>query len=71
MFNFLKFKKKSKAKILIVDDEPIIARTLRDRLEMNDYEVISAVNGQEGLKKVLAYREAEKNRSLNKVDTGT
>ena len=42
-------KKNNKTKILIVDDEPIIAQMLQDRLEMNEYSVSTACNGKEGL----------------------
>lgn len=51
MFDFFGFKKKSqKVKVLVVDDEPNIVQTLKDRLEMNDYEVCTAHNGVDGLK---------------------
>lgn len=51
MFDFFGLgKKPSKAKILVVDDEPNIVQTLKDRLEMNDYVVVTACNGDEGLK---------------------
>lgn len=54
MFDFLGIKKKTdKVKILVIDDEPNIVQTLQDRLEMNDYEVVAAGNGKEGLKKAL------------------
>jgi DNA-binding response OmpR family regulator len=54
MFDFSWLKKKSEhAKILVVDDEPNIVQTLRDRLEMNDYRVVTAGNGEEGLEKAL------------------
>ncbi len=54
MFDFLGIKKKTdKVKILVIDDEPNIVQTLQDRLEMNDYEVVTAGNGKEGLKKTL------------------
>jgi DNA-binding response OmpR family regulator len=54
MFDFLGIKKKTdKVKILVIDDEPNIVQTLQDRLEMNDYTVITAGNGKEGLKKAL------------------
>ena len=54
MFDFLGIKKRTdKVKILVIDDEPNIVQTLQDRLEMNDYEVITAGNGKEGLKKAL------------------
>ncbi len=52
MFDFLGLKKKvSKTRILVVDDEPNIVQTLQDRLEMNEYEVFTAGNGREGLKR--------------------
>ncbi len=51
MFDFFGLgKKPSKAKILVVDDEPNIVQTLKDRLEMNDYVVVTAENGDAGLK---------------------
>jgi len=37
-------------KILIVDDEPQLVELLKIRLEANDYEVLVAVDGKEGLK---------------------
>ncbi len=40
-----------KKRILIVDDEEDILSILRLRLEANDYEVMSASDGQEGLNK--------------------
>ena len=53
MFDFFGLgKKMNKAKILVVDDEPNIVQTLKDRLEMNEYAVVTACNGDEGLKKV-------------------
>ena len=54
MFDFLGLKKKtSKTKILVVDDEPNIVQTLQDRLEMNEYIVVTASNGKEGLNVAL------------------
>ena len=51
MFDFFGLGKKSgKTKILVVDDEPNIVQTLKDRLEMNDYSVCTACNGDEGLR---------------------
>jgi DNA-binding response OmpR family regulator len=51
MFDFFGFRKKSqKVKVLVVDDEPNIVQTLKDRLEMNDYEVFTAHNGADGIK---------------------
>ncbi len=40
-----------KKRILIVDDEKDILNVLRFRLEANNYEVLSASDGQEGLNK--------------------
>ena len=54
MFDFLWLKKKNeKAKVLVIDDEPNIVQTLQDRLEMNDYTVVTACNGKEGLDKAI------------------
>lgn len=51
MFDFFGFgKKQQKVKVLVVDDEPNIVQTLKDRLEMNDYMVFTAQNGSDGLK---------------------
>ncbi len=36
-------------RILIIDDEPTALDLLRKILEMHEYEVLSAVNGQEGI----------------------
>lgn len=47
-------KKSEKAKILIVEDEPEIVRTVRDRLEMYDYGVLAARDGKEGLEKAIS-----------------
>lgn len=50
MFDFFGFGKKScTTRILVVDDEPNIVQTLKDRLEMNEYTVFTAGNGQECL----------------------
>jgi len=54
MFDFLGLKKKAnKTKILVVDDEPNIVQTLQDRLEMNEYIVVTAGNGKDGLNAAL------------------
>ena len=54
MFDFFGLKKKTeRTKILIVDDEPNIVQTLQDRLEMNEYDVVVACNGQEGLEQAI------------------
>jgi CheY-like chemotaxis protein len=52
MFGLFKKKGKSK-KILVVDDEPRIRETLESRLEMNEYCVLTAQNGSEGLDKAV------------------
>lgn len=55
MFEFFCTKKKAnQPTILVVDDEPNIVQTLRDRLEMNDYRVLTASDGKEGLEKAVA-----------------
>ena len=54
MFEFFGLRKKvSKTKILVVDDDPNILRTLRDRLERSGYEILTASNGKEGLETAL------------------
>jgi two-component system alkaline phosphatase synthesis response regulator PhoP len=54
MFEFFWTKKKNdRASILVVDDEPNIVQTLQDRLEMNNYKVLTATNGKEGLDKAI------------------
>jgi len=48
------FKKKQETdqvKILIVDDEPDLIDTIQCRLEVNNYQVCTASNGEEGLSK--------------------
>jgi DNA-binding response OmpR family regulator len=40
-----------KAKILVVEDERLIVSMLEDLLERNHYEVVFAVDGEEGLNK--------------------
>ncbi|MCX5698449.1 MAG: response regulator [Candidatus Omnitrophica bacterium] len=42
----------NKKKILVVDDEPDFLEMIKLRLEANNYEVITALNGKEGLEKV-------------------
>src|SRR3989337_2478682 len=41
------------AKILIVEDEPNMRLGLKDNLEFESYDVDIAINGEEGLKKIL------------------
>lgn len=56
MFEFFGLKKKTPNRtILVVDDEPNIVQTLKDRLELNDYNVITACNGKEGLEMALEH----------------
>ncbi|MBI5740466.1 MAG: response regulator [Nitrospirae bacterium] len=43
-------------KVLIVDDEPYVLRVLKMKLENSGYEVITAVNGKDGLKKFIGSR---------------
>ncbi len=43
-------------RILVVDDEPNIVQTLQDRLEMNEYDVVTASNGKEGLDAAIEHR---------------
>lgn len=42
----------SKKKILVIDDEADFLEMIKIRLEANNYEVITAPNGKEGLEKV-------------------
>ena len=52
MLSIFKQKQKTdKAKILLVDDEPDLIDTIQCRLEANNFDVVTAVNGQEGLAK--------------------
>ena len=44
----------STQKILLVDDEPDILETVRFRLELEGYEVVTAANGLEGLGAVMS-----------------
>src|SRR5258706_4353751 len=43
-----------KTRILIVEDEPAMVAGLRDNLEYEGYEVISAADGADGLARALA-----------------
>ncbi len=42
-------------KILVVDDDPTVVHLIQSRMEVNGYEVISASDGEEGLKFVRDY----------------
>ena len=41
----------AKKRILLVDDEEELVRAVQARLEANDYEVLTAFDGEDGLKK--------------------
>lgn len=57
MLGLFKSKKKvNRARILVVDDEPDLVSTIQCRLKWCHYEVITAVNGEEGLKKAVSER---------------
>jgi len=43
-----------KKKILVIDDEPELVDMVRRRLEANNYNVIAAYNGKEGMEKLLS-----------------
>jgi len=42
----------SKKKILVVDDEPGFVEMIKMRLEDNDYKVVTAADGAEGIEKI-------------------
>ena len=51
MFRLFCIKKKTKtSRILIVDDQPDLVDTIRRRLEYFNWDVITAANGEEGLR---------------------
>jgi CheY-like chemotaxis protein len=41
-------------KILVVDDEPVVVKSLKEILELQKYEVVTAGNGEECIKKILS-----------------
>ena len=54
MLGLFKTKKKvDRARILVVDDEPDLVSTIQCRLEWCKCQVLTAMNGQEGLEKAL------------------
>ncbi len=55
MLNLFKTKNKT-ATILVVDDEPDLVSTIKNRLEWNKFEVETAANGQQGLEKAASVR---------------
>ena len=46
------------SKILLVDDEPDFVQMIKRRLEANDFAVVTANDGEEGLKKAQEERPA-------------
>ena len=48
--------KTDKTKILIVDDDPSVLQILKDRLEMNEYDVLTACDGREGLDRAVMFK---------------
>ncbi len=44
-------KKNSRAKILLVDDEPDLVEIMQRQLELSGWEVITSANGKEGLER--------------------
>jgi DNA-binding response OmpR family regulator len=40
-------------KILVIDDEPLVVEVLKIRLEMNNYEVITASDGVDGIESAI------------------
>jgi two-component system sensor kinase len=46
---------KKRRKVLLVDDEAGFAELLRDLLELDNYEVVTAEDGQEGLEKLKTF----------------
>ncbi len=55
MLGLFKSKKKTgQAKILVIDDQPDLVNTIQFRLKSNNFKVITASNGQEGLEKIAS-----------------
>ena len=48
-------KENCKGKILVIDDEEDVLATLREMLEKDSYEVLEALNGKEGLRRVAKH----------------
>lgn len=46
---------KKRRKVLLVDDEAGFAELLRDLLEMDNYEVVTAEDGEDGLEKLKTF----------------
>ena len=49
-----------KIRVLLVEDEPTLAMIIKDTLDGEEFEVILAANGEEGLSR---YREAKPDKS--------
>ena len=49
----LEAKKTGIKKILIVDDEPNIVRTIADRLKMSNFDVVTACDGKQGIDRAV------------------
>lgn len=46
----------TKPKVLVIDDEASISKFIRHSLEANSYQVVEAVNGREGLQRMVEQR---------------
>ena len=55
MLNLFKTRNKT-ATILVVDDEPDLVITIKNRLEWNKFKVETAANGRQGLEKAVSVR---------------
>ncbi len=44
------------SKIMVIEDEPAILKALTEVLQMNGYEVASAVNGEQGLNTIADFK---------------
>lgn len=47
------FRQQAKKKILVVDDEPDVLELIKSRLELNNFDVVTALNGEEGIRKAI------------------
>jgi CheY-like chemotaxis protein len=56
----------SRLRILLIDDDPMMVRSLRDFLEADGHSVVAASGGQEGID---AFRAAESNQPFSLVFT--
>lgn len=56
-----------RCRVLIIDDDPILIRSLRDSLELDEHEVMAALGGQEGI--VTFERETREGRHFDLVIT--